>query len=180
VYTKELYRHGWGLPLWFPQAGAHEPLIGDVGCLIEGRFETFFNSTRHPNDTVHQPKGVPAEFEPLYSDPSHVSPLAGELTSYVVSSANSKRRADPNNALSKTDLDFTFAGDTGALLVLPADVHREAIMAHGRIIRYIIKHSSSWCTFAHSLDYEFAEEDIVFVSGTTKARTFGMAVFQDS
>ena len=55
VYAKELFRCGWGYPLWHPEASEDdvEVEIGDVGYLDKGAFYRVFNACRDEDDDLN-------------------------------------------------------------------------------------------------------------------------------
>lgn len=55
VYAKELFRCGWGHPLWQPEAAENdvEVEIGDVGYLDKGSFYRMFNACRDESDDLN-------------------------------------------------------------------------------------------------------------------------------
>lgn len=66
VYMQELYRAGWGTPLWEPDCTDINP--GDVGFFEDHHFVRLFNATlpkSHPAQTL----GVPDDFVPMIVPP---------------------------------------------------------------------------------------------------------------
>ena len=55
VYARELFRCGWGHPLWQPEAAENdvEVEIGDVGYLDKGAFYRLFNACRDEDDVLN-------------------------------------------------------------------------------------------------------------------------------
>lgn len=74
VYAQQLFRLGYGYPLWNPEPPRGEVLVGDVGFISDGSFYRVFNATKSETDPENG-FGVPDGYEPfsLTTDFSNVT-----------------------------------------------------------------------------------------------------------
>ena len=87
VYARNLFKQGFGYPLWCPEPNGSSRdyqqrgvSVGDVGRITsEGGFEKFFNIIAAANDTNINFNGVPEGFEPFSVQPHRFNERLGFL-----------------------------------------------------------------------------------------------------
>ncbi|KAI0350573.1 hypothetical protein OH77DRAFT_1412848 [Trametes cingulata] len=189
IYTEQLIHLGYGYPLWVPDPapGAAQVQIGDVGWVNDGEFISLFNALRGEDDA--QPRGgVPVDHVPLdVRDLSILGPR-DKIWQRVLCS-RSIRKLDvsggmsasaPSSSLScEVNFNFECTDDAGALLFLSPSGRTEDILSRRRILDYMESHFDRWLEFANDrLGLGLREEQIMFVSGTTKTSRWGVAAFK--
>lgn len=76
--------------------------------------------------------------------------------------------------------DFECTDDAGALLFLGSPARVREIVSEQHVRDYMEANSERWLEFANSrLGLRLKEEQILFVTGTTKARSWGVAAFRN-
>lgn len=65
VYARQLFRLGFGYPLWDPEPPRGEVFVGDIGFVgNDGSFHRVFNATLQETDPNNR-FGVPAGYNPF-------------------------------------------------------------------------------------------------------------------
>ena len=65
VYAQQLFRLGFGYPLWDPEPARGEVFVGDVGFVSsDGSFHRIFNATQ-PSSDPNNRFGVPDGYKPF-------------------------------------------------------------------------------------------------------------------
>ncbi len=73
------------------------------------------------------------------------------------------------------------ADDAGAVLFLEPPAKKEFILSKRQIVAYMRQHFDSWMEHANVRGgYELKQEDVIFVSGTTKTTRWANAAFHGS
>ncbi|KAI0673222.1 hypothetical protein C8Q78DRAFT_1077499 [Trametes maxima] len=193
IYAEQLSHLGHGYPPWVPDPapGAAEVEIGDVGWVNDGEFLPLFNALRGQNEA--QPKGeVPANHVPLDVQCLEILGPRDKISQSVLCSRSIKKLDVSASAGSKDNTPFQSLGcgaefefecndDAGALLFLEPGKRTHDILSRQRIIDYMGVHFNNWLEFANHSDrlgLGLKEEQIMFVSGTTKTSRWGVAAFQ--
>ncbi|KAI0651061.1 hypothetical protein C8Q79DRAFT_996631 [Trametes meyenii] len=190
IYAEQMLHLGYGHPLWVPDPAptAPEVEIGDVGWINDGEFLPLFNVFR---GNESQPKGaVPRDHVPLDikgvdilgpRDKIWQSVLCSRSIRKVDVSASAGMSAvvSPQALACNVRFDFECTDDAGALLFLDPSGRAQDILSRKRIIDYIRTNFDSWLEFANDrLGLGLREEQLLFVSGTTKTRSWGVAAFR--
>ncbi|KAH9851229.1 hypothetical protein C2E23DRAFT_247420 [Lenzites betulinus] len=189
IYAEQLTHLGYGYPLWIPDPapGAPPVEIGDVGWINEGEFVSLFNVFRGEKEA--QPRGaVPVDHVPLLTrDCTIVGPR--DKISQSVLYSRSIRKVDVSGEISATapssqvscavNFNFECTDEAGALLVLGPTGRTLDILSKRRIMDYMDTHFDRWLEFANDrLGLGLREDQLMFVSGTTKTSSWGVAAFR--
>ncbi|KAJ7679593.1 hypothetical protein B0H17DRAFT_907741, partial [Mycena rosella] len=186
IYCSQLQRLGRGRPLYVPGPQRNLPpeyrrdgvAIGNVGRVTpEGIFDFFFNIYLDAGDPINA-DNVPEGFYPLKR---------------YVSSDVVYRNFEPGNHVStasvqKRDLELSFGlnfifdcdAPQGAVLALPHGSHLAKLENMEHMRRYTAENAESW--YRHINGYRgrrLANGDLYLVTGVEKARSWGMAAFQE-
>ncbi|KAF8145412.1 hypothetical protein K438DRAFT_545981 [Mycena galopus ATCC 62051] len=186
-YCKHLLRQCRGTPLYLPGPQVNLPAeyrssgvaIGDVGRVTpEGGFDFLFNiylPAHHPINAK-----VPHDFVPLLpydlDDVAHNDFDPGNyVSSPSVTDINSGFPEFPGG-----EFIFNCVGPDGALLALPHGAHLEKLENLESMRRYAAKHAESWYKHVNGeRGRGLVNGSLYLVTGCEKARSWGMASFQD-
>ena len=91
IYASQLWKHGFGHPLWIPEPNEREVEVGDVGWLSEGEFRPLFNSRKPGDDPMNLGK-VPDNYTRF--DPPHLSVITGAPIMQEMIYSDSIRKMD--------------------------------------------------------------------------------------
>ncbi|KAM5537809.1 hypothetical protein V8D89_008577 [Ganoderma adspersum] len=189
VYAKHLFASRHGYPLWHPEIEGTRGLeikIGDVGFLQEGEFIRIFNATLGADHEDHIKFGVPSGHKPfdvktvpdrrsraavnLHVCSRSVScsglPVAGESVAAEI--------GIPAGTVAK----FRCSNEQGAFVFTNAPAKSTQILASRTLARFIRENVDRWHQHAEKqLDLQIDPEQILFVSGVTKAADWGLGAF---
>ncbi|KAI1785149.1 hypothetical protein LXA43DRAFT_900376 [Ganoderma leucocontextum] len=192
IYADELLHHGHGYPLWMPDPdpSVMEVEIGDVGWLHEGGFYQMFNSMKAEGEPQVR-NAVPSGFEPFVALHARVGPrdkitqpfLCGRSIKQVdvdVEVATSAFAASaPLGGSAGINFGFKSTSDRGAFLVLSPPAVSRQILSKTHIINYMRANFDHWFEFANTtIGLGLRDEEILFVSGTTKTNRWAVAAFR--
>ena len=97
IYEDQLFRVGYGLPLWHPEPNSYDDDLGDVpvevgsvGWKHNGKFKVLFNSMR-PEDHPVNRRGIPTDFVMLGSDNPVSIDTSDKIQQDVIASRTLKR-----------------------------------------------------------------------------------------
>ncbi|KAI0369524.1 hypothetical protein BV20DRAFT_353149 [Pilatotrama ljubarskyi] len=189
IYAEQLMHLGYGYPLWIPDPApeAAQVQIGDVGWVNDGEFVPLFNAPRGENDA--QPRGgVPVDHVPLETRDLTIPGPRDKIWQPVLCS-RSIRKVEVSGGMSasvpssspscEVNFNFECTDDAGALLFLSPSGRTQDILSRRRILDYMETHFDHWLEFANDrLGLGLREEQIMFVSGTTKTSRWGVAAFK--
>ncbi|KAH9052705.1 hypothetical protein EDB87DRAFT_377982, partial [Lactarius vividus] len=179
----------YGHALWEPNPGGlyHALEVGDVGCILKGKFLRLFNILLPADHPSHQKSGVPESHEPLKpSIADHIdsgTPRPENFCSVGVTEsatlANSQTSVlDPGGHV---EVSFSCTKEKGAALFLPVRVQREDTVARGDFAEWMVKHIDSWFSFAETLNLGIERmEDIILVTGRHHTRSWANIAFVES
>ncbi|KAH9019201.1 hypothetical protein EDB84DRAFT_624816 [Lactarius hengduanensis] len=181
----------YGHALWEPNPGGlyHAIEVGDVGCILKGKFLRLFNILLPADHPSHQKSGVPESHEPLKpSIVDHIdsgTPGPEKFCSVGVTEsaalANSQTSVlDPEGHV---EVSFSCTKSRGAALFLPVRAQREDTVARGDFAEWMVKHVDSWFSFAKTLDLGIESirmEDIILVTGRHRTRSWTNVAFIES
>ncbi|KAH9031593.1 hypothetical protein EDB83DRAFT_2525715 [Lactarius deliciosus] len=128
----------YGHALWEPNPGGlyHAIEVGDVGCILKGKFLRLFNILLPADHPSHQKSGVPESHEPL--KPSIVDHIdSGTPGPEIFCSVGVTESAALANSTSVLDPEghveasFSCTKSRGAALFLPVRAQREDTVARG-------------------------------------------------
>ncbi|KAL1943450.1 hypothetical protein VTO73DRAFT_4525 [Trametes versicolor] len=193
IYAEQLVSLGYGYPLWYPDPSPERAPVqlGDVGWVKEGEFHALFNALREAHDA--QPMGaVPADFAPLnplggvqivgprqkiwqrvlHSETIHCTDVSGGVA---------VNGPAPSAVSGGVNFTFNCSGNSGALLILNPCGMGHDILSTGAVKDYIDANFDRWLSFAnHTMGLDLREDDIRFVTGTTKTSQWALAAFRGS
>ncbi|KAJ7496647.1 hypothetical protein FB451DRAFT_199775, partial [Mycena latifolia] len=194
VYCSQLLRRGRGFPLYVPEPQRNLPLeyrkkgvaIGDVGRVTpEGIFDFFFNIYLAADHHIHVGH-IPENFSPLerYSsrDVVYREYASGN---YVSTPSVMKLDAEPPSGEYHDEFPggrFVFEGNApqGAVLALPHGSQLQKLENLERMRRYAVENAESWYKYINGeRGRGIANGSLYLVTGCEKARSWGMAAFQD-
>ncbi|KAH9012361.1 hypothetical protein EDB85DRAFT_1877774 [Lactarius pseudohatsudake] len=159
----------YGHALWEPNPGGlyHAIEVGDVGCILKGKFLRIFNILLPADHPSHQKSGVPESHEPL--KPSIVDHIdSGTLGPEI---------------FCHVEVSFSCTKSRGAAIFLPVRAQREDTVARGDFAEWMVKHVDSWFSFAKTLDLGIESirmEDIILVTGRHRTRSWTNVAFIES
>lgn len=80
------------------------------------------------------------------------------------------------------NIQFTASDDTGAVLFLEHPAQKEFVLSKGQIVNYMRQNFDSWLEHANGPGcmFELKQEDIIFVSGTTRTTRWANLVLHGS
>ncbi|KAI0696228.1 WD40-repeat-containing domain protein [Cerioporus squamosus] len=180
VYAQQLFHHGYGFPLWLPDPDptASPVQIGDVGWMKNGGFLQLFNA-RNSEDEQPVRYGVPDGYEPfnppnlIITGPKEriLQPLLyGRTVREVDVSGRASAGAPAPVPAASAGGSFSFqcGADAGAFLMFSPKCYSEDIESKRHIVNYVRENFPHWVDFADKFGLELKQEDLFFVSGTTK------------
>ncbi|KAK7033461.1 hypothetical protein R3P38DRAFT_795399 [Favolaschia claudopus] len=186
-YTSLLLRQGRGFPLYIPAPPANLSAayrrkgvaIGDVGRVTpEGSFDFFFNIYLPRGHTINV--NTPPDFEPLLKYESvDVTRHNYEPGNYVSSPSAQKQRSGVSEFPGGNFL-FDCQGPDGAVLALPHGAQLERLENLESMRRYAAKNAESWYKYVNQTRGRgLVNGALYLVTGWEKAKSWGMATFQD-
>ncbi|KAH8983947.1 hypothetical protein EDB86DRAFT_3084885 [Lactarius hatsudake] len=150
----------YGHALWEPNPGGlyHAIEVGDVGCILKGKFLRLFNILLPADHPSHQKSGVPESHEPL--EPSIVDHIdSGTPGPEIFCSVGVTESAALANSQTSVldpeghvETSFSCTKSRGAALFLPVRAQREDTVARGDFAEWMVQHVDSWFSFAKTLD----------------------------
>ncbi|KAF7336939.1 WD40 containing domain protein [Mycena venus] len=167
-YSCQLLRQGRGFPLYVPRDVA----IGDLGRLTpEGIFEVFFNIYN---------ANLPEDLVPLSPyDPKDVVRHDFSAGNYVAS-ASVREFGGGFAEFPGGDFLFSRTGPDGAVLALPHGARQVKLENRESMQQYAVKHAESWYKYVNGTRGRgLVNGSLFLVTGYEKARSWGMASFQD-
>ena len=199
IYAEQLFWEEYGYPLWVPHGEGGEPFIGDVGWMRQGEFCPLFNSREDADDPIHFDKGVPRNFTVIDHQMQlrvaekeqfirHPFICGSTLRQKIMTGPKgcvtvrypSLALVRPLNSRSSIGYAFDQEGPSGAFLLLPGPPATESITTPGHMKRYMRENFSNWVEFANASDgwgLSLADQDLIFVSGTTKTTNWKVAAW---
>ncbi|KZT63899.1 hypothetical protein DAEQUDRAFT_679571 [Daedalea quercina L-15889] len=184
VYAQQLFRLGYGYPLWDPQTPRGEVYVGDVGFIDEGSFHRVFNAT-NPEDHPANKYGVPSGYKPFtltsefssYKKPGALAP--GALCSRTIKQLSVGMAASSHGF--GAGLEFQCTDNQGAVLVIQHGANRERILPSRRMVHYMSQNFASWHEFiTHRLDVDIPKDSIQFISGVHKTSHWAVASYVEA
>ncbi|TBU27184.1 hypothetical protein BD311DRAFT_807886 [Dichomitus squalens] len=193
IYAEQLLPLGYGHPLWYPEpVGGREILIGDVGWFrTNGQFTPLFNVKSSREGPVNQQIGVPRGFtvfdspgsssRTVFTNPNSI--MQRSLCSRTVQTreVEAELSAGSGDIAASGSFAFQTTADCGALVLLEPPAESADIESKRHIVNYMRRHFDSWLDFVNGqegMGLGLEEQDILFVSGTTKTTHWGVAAFQ--
>ncbi|KAJ7482536.1 hypothetical protein FB451DRAFT_1393872 [Mycena latifolia] len=189
-YSSQLLRRGRGFPLYVPEPHRNLPreyrdrglAIGDVGRVTpEGIFDFFFNIYL-PADHPINANRVPENFRPLTPyvamDVIHHDYAPGDY----VSTASVQKLESRLSASGLPTGEFVFDCNSprGAVLAIPFGSHLEKLENLQSMRHYAATNAESWYEYVNGTRGRgIANGSLYVVTGCEKARSWGMAAFQD-
>ncbi|KAI9439505.1 hypothetical protein H4582DRAFT_1812255 [Lactarius indigo] len=182
----------YGHALWEPNPGGlyHAIEVGDVGCVLKGKFLRLFNALLPADHPSHQQSGVPEFHEPLRpSLADHIdSGTRGpeNFCSFGITESATLANGSQTSVLDPgchVEVSFSCTKSRGAALFLPVRAQREDTVARGDFAEWMVKHIDSWFSFAKTLDLgidNLRMEDIVLVTGRHRTRSWTNVAFSES
>ncbi|KZS99558.1 uncharacterized protein LAESUDRAFT_667857 [Laetiporus sulphureus 93-53] len=182
IYAKELFRCGYGLPLWYPEPDSKygEVLIGDVGFLQGGAFIRLFNATRPADDEVNNVYGVPDDFERLILKPRDINERSNAINAGAVCSKTVTTAKVDAEVGAGGSFHFNCVDRQGAFLVLKESASQQQLLQRKSLSTYLLHNIPIWHVFAQDAkgcDMDLAAEDILFVSGWVKTTEWALGAF---
>ncbi|KAI0690765.1 hypothetical protein C8T65DRAFT_587694 [Cerioporus squamosus] len=181
VYSKSLWGLGYGYPMWCPEPSLEtgEIRVGDVGYLREGIFVCLFNALVPADDPVNASRGVPEGFESLtLPDRLNIMTLTSPIMQQVLRSKGVRPVDDPVAGDDSTRLRFRCTARTGALLLVGDPGIRQVIPPKRLVMKYMLRHHSSWMAFANDeLGLGLREQDLLVIIDTTKTTSWVTVAF---
>ncbi|KAH9017632.1 hypothetical protein EDB85DRAFT_1849899, partial [Lactarius pseudohatsudake] len=177
-----------GHALWEPEPGQHFPPVevGDVGFIRQGKFHRLFNAMLPANHPSHDTFRVPEGHEPLRPSMSnhvdHGSLYPNNFCSYgvrVTPGGSEIYTASGPPAADTVDVSFSCTRKHGAVLSLPVAARREDTFAQGHFRRWITRNIDSWFAFTQRHELGIEMEDIVFVTGCHRSRSWSNVAFYE-
>ncbi|TCD66907.1 hypothetical protein EIP91_000746 [Steccherinum ochraceum] len=170
IYAEKLMHCGYGYPLWHPEPhNGIEVSIGDVGVVQNGSFIPMFNTIK---GVAYGEWTLPLDFEEL---PQLNPQLFAEYLEYsgggIITDAR-YMHGDPSNPS-----DFVMPGGSHAITFIRDDARSSNLARLKFVDRYVIKNLPSWYDSVTVQGDAFRREDIVFVNGFTKTKSWGVAVY---
>lgn len=178
----------YGHALWEPNPGGLQPAveIGDVGCILQGKFLRLFNVLLPANHPSHEKSGVPESYEPLKpSIPDHLN--SNTLGPENLCSAGVTESSAHPGGVGQTsvrgsgapvEISLSCKNMRGAALLLPVRVQREDTDARGEFAEWMVKHIDRWFSFAKGLRQGIERmEDIILVTGRHLTRSWANIAF---
>ncbi|KAJ7618722.1 hypothetical protein FB45DRAFT_872116 [Roridomyces roridus] len=187
-YCSQLLYRGRGYPMYIPGPQANLPpeykrtgiSIGDVGSVAqEGDFDFFFNIFLPASDPINV--NAPADFEPLPPyNPMDVAHYDSSPGNVVASPSIHETIGDFSESAPGGYFRFSCQGPDGAVLALPYGAHLEKLRSLQLLRQYAAKNAESWYRYANEIRGRGLENGSLYlVTGTEKARSWGMASFHD-
>ncbi|KAI0633111.1 hypothetical protein C8Q77DRAFT_1058568 [Trametes polyzona] len=187
IYAEQLTHLGYGHPLWVPDPAPGQPPVevGDVGWINDGEFLPLFNVFRGEHDAQFW-GAVPVDFVPLGIRECALIGPRDKISQSVLCSQSIQRvdvsgeyRSASSNMSCGVNFTFECMDEAGALLVMGPSGRTTDILSRQRIVDYMNTHFDSWLEFANDrLGLGLKEDQIMFVSGTTKTSRWGVAAFR--
>ncbi|KAJ7108633.1 hypothetical protein C8R44DRAFT_294403 [Mycena epipterygia] len=190
-YCSQLLLEGRGFPLYVPGPQANLPAeyrrtgvaIGDVGRVTpRGTFDFFFNIFL-PADHAVNANGVPEDFCPLpLYKPQNVTHLEYDPGTYVSTpSVYELTDEPPSEGFLGSHFSFNCAGSKGAVLALPHGAHSESLESLSSVRQYAKHHAETWYQYVNgpARERDLANGSLCLVTGWEKAKSWGMASYQD-
>ncbi|KAH9162082.1 hypothetical protein EDB89DRAFT_670414 [Lactarius sanguifluus] len=177
-----------GHALWEPEPGEYLPPVevGDVGFIRRGKFHRLFNAMLPANHPSHDTFRVPEGHEPLrpsmLNHVDHGSLYPNNFCSYgvrVTPGGSEIYTASGPPTAETVDVSFSCTRKHGAVLSLPVAARREDTFAQGHFRRWITRNIDSWFAFTQRHELGIEMEDIVFVTGCHRSRSWSNVAFYE-
>ncbi|KAJ7108622.1 hypothetical protein C8R44DRAFT_636422, partial [Mycena epipterygia] len=181
---------GHGFPLYVPGPRPNLPTayrkmgvaIGDVGRVTpQGVFDFFFNIFLAADDPVNA-NHIPEDFCQLPDyDPIDVTSLEYDPGNYVSTPSVYELDEHISDDFPGHDFSFSCVGSKGAVLALPHGAHSENLENLDTVRQYAAKHAESWYKYVNgpARGRRLANGSLCLVTGWEKAKSWGMASYQD-
>ncbi|OCH93175.1 hypothetical protein OBBRIDRAFT_832829 [Obba rivulosa] len=185
VYVNQLFPLKHGLPVWNPDPDVEgEVRIGDVGYMHRGTFCRVFNAMSDPTDPDNAECRLPQDFVKLdipdklkFYNPRAIH--AGAVCSKSVQALKLSGELKAGDVL-QGDFSITCMAEQGAALLLDDDAERKEIKPNRRMPKYMADHIQRWLDLINEIGLDIAAEDIYFVRGFVKSRTWATMTFQNA
>ncbi|PCH43828.1 hypothetical protein WOLCODRAFT_75146 [Wolfiporia cocos MD-104 SS10] len=173
VYADQLFSLGHGYPLWDPEPKYHEVAIGDVGWIDNfGAFYPLFNAVEdleHERNREGVPDGHKRFPTPQWRPATGHIP-AGVYHSKTVTRLQASAHVGGHGA--SGGFHYQCTDKRGAALVIKEAAYRTALHHSRRMSNYMKENLHKWLEFAEQKDVNLSQEDIYFVRGFVKARSW--------
>ncbi|KAI0696217.1 hypothetical protein C8T65DRAFT_832880 [Cerioporus squamosus] len=183
-YAKQLFALGYGYPVWDgdPEDSddpKKEILVGSVAHARDGRLWTILNTTKPADHPLNQ-----ANSDPLPNDFKMLPENMATLQFNAITDMNVLHRNNVNSRKVSVELnggsldglfsagrtfDFSWQGQTAAILLLDTPAVKEVIVDKRHIVTYMRNNFEHWEVFINeTLGLGIKPDDIWFITGTTK------------
>ncbi|KAJ6561892.1 hypothetical protein B0H19DRAFT_1026709, partial [Mycena capillaripes] len=188
IYCNHLLGRKRGFPLFVPGPPSNLPseyrtdgiAIGDVGRVTpQGIFDFFFNIYLPADDPINA--NIPDDFIPLSPyDSADVIPYDFDPGNYVSSPSIHEIMGDFSVPDPGGQFVFRCTEPTGAVLALPYGAHQQKLENLRSMRQYAAKHAESWYKYVNETrGRELVNGSLCLITGHEKAKSWGMATFQN-
>ncbi|KAN0087968.1 hypothetical protein V8E55_006589 [Tylopilus felleus] len=188
VYAKHLPSTPYGYPLRMPEPMSTLPQdyqddglqIGDVGIVgKDGQFDVLFNICKDSDNTLHDFRGVPENFQPVQQglvkfSKNAISP--GSIHTIGIT------RIFPSWASETRSAEYEFASSipAGAILILPLGAESIKLLSPGQFREVATKSAVDWYEFAKKhYGVQRLDRSLYLITGFYKARSWSLGSFND-
>ncbi|KAI0673282.1 hypothetical protein C8Q78DRAFT_1024064 [Trametes maxima] len=190
IYVDQLFHHGYGYPLWKPNPDdpQWEVELGDVGWVANGAFKHVLR-TRNAQGSPQPFGAAPLDYTPfnppnlIIEGPREaiVQPvLYGRTLTNVHLSMKSSSTSSPTHAAGSPEGNLTFScsENRAALLAVSPIGLSTSIETRRHVVTHLRENVTKWENFANEiLGLDLKSEDLLFVCGVTKTRSWTVAAF---
>ncbi|KAI6105172.1 hypothetical protein EDD16DRAFT_1710702 [Pisolithus croceorrhizus] len=154
IYAKHLQHTDHGYPLRMPESMSTLPQnyqdgglqTGDVGTIDrDGQFDVLFNIYKRNDNLLHEPRGVPKNFQPVQQGAIKSSDNA--IPPRPIHSRGTERILESNKP-SSADYEFDSSAPDGAILTLPHGAESHQLLSPEQFRGVATKNALDWYEFA--------------------------------
>ncbi|KAI0782806.1 hypothetical protein C8Q75DRAFT_811393 [Abortiporus biennis] len=173
TYAEQLSHLRYGHPMWRPEPlDLESVLIGDVGHIVDGRFQRLFNAVRPETHKVNL-RGVPENFHPLIYDKRTLQVCDNFLKPSVLCSEDITFKLPTTNT---GKIEFACSSDRGAILSLPSSASSRSTSDYREFLDYFKKNHRRWSHHSKVIwGATIESEDLILVRGWVKTSIFSLA-----
>ncbi|KIJ10528.1 hypothetical protein PAXINDRAFT_85912 [Paxillus involutus ATCC 200175] len=184
VYAKHLQCADYGYPLRMPEPMTTLPQnyqdsglqIGDVGIVdSRGQFDVLFNICKRSDNPLHDPLGVPENFQPVQRGDVKFSDnaiSAGPIHSHGIEQILQHNRPRP------AYYEFDSSTPAGAILILPHGAMSVELSFPEQFREVATKSALQWYEFAKKrYGVQHLDRSLYLITGFYKARSWSLGSF---
>ncbi|KIJ58359.1 hypothetical protein HYDPIDRAFT_141567 [Hydnomerulius pinastri MD-312] len=186
VYAKHLQHADYGYPLRMPEPMSTLPQnyqdggleIGDVGIVdSKGQFDVLFNICKRNDNPLHDPRGVPKNFQPVQR--GDVKSSDNAISAGPIHSHGIKHILQPNKPR-PADYEFDSSTPAGAILILPHGAMSVELLSPEQFREVAAKNALDWYEFAKKrYGVQHLDRSLYIITGFYKARSWSLGSFNN-